>query len=58
MNTYEINPNHTIDRYFPTKTMKDMMKLELLVEASKLSLEELEKRIGTKTELQTGKIKA
>jgi hypothetical protein len=54
---YEIQPEFPIEDYFETKTMKDVMKIELLVHASKFTLEELEERLGTKNELMFGKIK-
>lgn len=54
---YEIQPEFPIEDYFETKTMKDMMKIELLVYASKFTLEELEERLGNKQELMSGEIK-
>lgn len=59
MNTYEINTDFPIDHYFETNTMNDMMKLELLREAAKrYTIHELEERLGTKSDLESGKIKS
>jgi len=58
MNTYDIDPEFPVEDYFETKTMNDMLKLELLAEASKrMSLQDLELRLGTKHDLEMGKIK-
>lgn len=58
MNVYDIDPEFPVEDYFETKTMNDMLKLELLAEASKrMSLQELELRLGTKHDLEMGKVK-
>jgi hypothetical protein len=58
MNAYDIDPEFPIDNYFSTVTMNDMLKLELLLEASKkMSLKELEFALGSKQDLMSGKIK-
>lgn len=59
MNTYEIDPDFPIDHYFETNTMNDMMKIELFHEAAKrYTLHELEERLGTKSDLESEKIKS
>jgi hypothetical protein len=58
MNTYDIDPEFPVENYFETETMNDMLKLELLAEASKrMSLQELELRLGTKHDIAMGKVK-
>jgi hypothetical protein len=58
MNTYDIDPEFPVGDYFETETMNDMLKLELLAEASKrMSLHQLELRLGTKHDLAMGKVK-
>jgi hypothetical protein len=58
MNAYEIDPEFPIEDYFETRTMNDMLKLELLAEAAKrMTLQELEARLGTKHDLIEGKLK-
>lgn len=48
-----------IEDYFDTRTMNDMLKIELLVEAAKrMTLQELEARLGTKRDLIEGKLKS
>lgn len=58
MNIYEIDPELPVEDYFETRSLNDMMKLELLVEAFKrMTLQELESRLGTKHDLVMNNVK-